>query len=164
MEEQDLDMKLYELSFHIDPNLGEEGAEKKFEKILADISKAGGKIERNEKPLLQPLAYPIAKAGRGMKEWCENSYFGSLVFETNISEMQKLETELKNDSDFLRFLIVSLTKVALSEMGKRKIERREERMEERTPPQTSSKVPVVAEALKATSEEELDKKIEEMVA
>lgn len=160
VEEQDLETKLYELSFHIDPALGEEGAGKKFEKLQTDLSKAGGKIEKSEKPLLWALAYPIAKAGRGMKQWCNNSYFGWLVFETTISEIKKLETELKEDSDFLRFLVVRLTKEALAEMGKRKIERREERVEGKT----SSEVLPVVEALKATSNEELDKKIEEMVA
>lgn len=90
------DKKLYELTYIISDSLDEKKAISMAEKIKQLLP--NGQIKSENFWGRRKLAYPIKKR--------EFGYYVTLVFETEPSKIEALESKLKAEEDVIRYLIV----------------------------------------------------------
>lgn len=100
------ELRVYEVSMHVVPSLGEEGAQAEFAAIGKDIVKAGGKILNEEVPALFTLAYPMQRDIDRKRFTFTTSYFGWMKFETTPEAAHALKTALETRETLIRFLVI----------------------------------------------------------
>ena len=88
---------LYESVFVFSGQLSPKLAEDKLKETLEIIKKAGGKILKQESWGLRSLAYKIKKNSKG--------YYYMINSEAEASAFSSFNIKMKQDDDFLRFLI-----------------------------------------------------------
>lgn len=153
-EENNDEKKLYELTFHILPTFSEVEVEEKANEISSLVEKIDGVLKLSQKPLPRALAYEIAKPGAGKKEFFDNSFFGSFVFEAETSKIESLQKGLKKLNFILRYLLIEVPKETLTPKERRIPQSHKEEAKRTDTP--------IADA-KPINEEELDKTIEQLV-
>jgi len=88
----------YELAFHLRPDLEETESKDKARKLEEILTALGGQIALSREPKKQHLSYPINHQKYG--------YFGTISFRAPTDEVIKLDSQLKLDTDVLRFMLV----------------------------------------------------------
>jgi ribosomal protein S6 len=96
------DLTVYELGFHIAPNISEEVVGNVVETLKKGILDLGGNIASEEAPKLVPLAYAIGKH--------EKAYFGWVKFEMEPGNISKLNVFTQARKEVVRFLIIKSDK------------------------------------------------------
>jgi len=128
---------MYELTYIINPNLSEQEVVTQTDKVAGFINELGGEIIKKDSTIKKrKLSYPIKKEKEG--------YFISLDFQLSPSQLEKLNHQLKQEKDILRYLIISKK---IQKLKPIKVEKFKEKITERP------KVKL----------EELDKKLEELL-
>lgn len=93
------ELKTYELSFHIDPDLEELDAMNGFQELSEFISKNGGIIGGGSKnPRRIRLSYPVRKK--------QAAYFGTLNLSAAPEVIEKITAQLKLRNDIIRYLLL----------------------------------------------------------
>lgn len=110
MEEKETKTHVYELSFHLAPEIGDENVAKEFGDIKALIEAHGGVCFSEEMPTLIPLAYEIEKKIDNKKETYTKSYFGWIKFELSAENLLSLKTKLETMHVIVRFLLIKTVK------------------------------------------------------
>ena len=91
-------MRKYEMMVIVDPDLGEEGIEKKIIEIKEYIEKNGAKLESIEEWGHKKFAYPIKKKDEG--------YYAIFYFEAEPEFSLELRRKIELDREILRHIIL----------------------------------------------------------
>ena len=115
--------RIYEICFHIEPNLSEKEAETIFKDVENLIKKSGGESVDFETPKHMELMYPIRsqeRAGNDPYERFNSSYFASLKFSLPVDGVNEVKTEVDKNKSIFRSILFETTKeshrVAMPEM------------------------------------------------
>jgi len=150
-ESNEKELKIYELGYHLVPELAESAVAEEVGFLNTLIFDTLGGVEiASEMPKPFELAYPMEKRIGGRIEKYTRAHFGWIKFELSQDKLKDLEKALKDDSKIIRFLVIKT--VRENTMLVKKISSR---------PSEASKKKDLAEP--AMTEEELDKTIEELV-
>lgn len=150
-------VQVYELGYHIVSTVAEENLPKEVETLKAVVLKDGGSLVSEGEPKLINLAYPMTKSVANIKKKFTTAYFGWLKFETKSELMPSIKKAVDENSNVLRYLLIKTVrentmftpKLTVRAPGKEEV--------------VKAKKSIKTSETKATSVEELDKSIDELV-
>lgn len=134
-EEISSEPRVYELAFHLDPELSEGDAKKAYEAIKEVITAKGTIVAEGEPEKVQ-LAYTISRSENAGRRDFDSAYFSWIAYETDGEGHEAATQATKNEKRIIRFLDIRTTKDA----AKHSAEMRElrERAPEKPPEETVS--------------------------
>ncbi len=132
------DTNIYEVGYHLLPTLAEDTIPAHAAAVKALITDAGGEVISEGLPELKNLAYPVEKQTK--------AYFGWIKFSVAPEEIGKIKVSLDASKTILRHLIIGTVKESTLIADKEK------------------RSPKPEGASDKAKEEELDKKIDSLVA
>ena len=150
---------IYEIGFHVVPNLDEAGAAKAAEIIRAAVEKGDAEIISEGAPTRVRLAYTIERATAGHREKFDEAYFGFIKFATEREHVSGLETTLRANRDIMRYLLVETIREDLVNAP-----RRATFASDRLEGETIKKPAAAPEKTGEVSEEDLNKSIDALVS
>lgn len=103
-------MKIYELTYIISPDVASEEAEAKAKELESAITGRQGLILKQSNPVAKALSYPIKKRASG--------FLGSLEFQLEPESLLELKEIIGKDSAIARYMVI------IKEPAKPKKERR----------------------------------------
>ncbi len=106
MEEKEPKTQVYELGFHLSPDIGDENVAKEFGDIKALIEEAGGTFISEEAPHSMPLAYDMEKVIANKKNTYSKAYFGWVKFELTSDKLAAIKIKLDEMVTVIRFLLI----------------------------------------------------------
>ena len=154
----DIDPRVYELVYHIIPDVSEEEAPREAAAIKEFIKEHGGTVISEEAPKHIDLAYDMFRTENGKKERFETAHFGGIKFEMDPTNVIEVKNVLDSNKNILRHIIFKTVKEntrAEIRLPQVRSERKHEAPLKVTPKKEEQSVPV--------SEEALDKSIKEIV-
>lgn len=131
---------MYELTYIINPDLSEQEVVTQTDKVAGFINELDGEIKKESPIQKRKLSYPIKKEKEG--------YFISLDFQLSSDKLEKLNHQLKQEKDILRYLIISKK---IQKIRPMRVKKFKERIKVAERPKEKVKL------------EELDKKLEELL-
>jgi ribosomal protein S6 len=149
--------QVYELGYHIVSTVAEENLPKEVEALKAIVLKDGGSLVSEGEPKLINLAYSMTKSVADIKKKFNTAYFGWIKFETKSELMPMIKKAVDAYPNVLRYLLIKT--VRENTMFTPKLNVRSANKEE-TP---KAKKSIKTEEKKATSVEDIDKSIDELV-
>jgi small subunit ribosomal protein S6 len=105
-----MDLRLYELTFVLDPQLEQNQIDEIVQKIESLITDSKGEIEKKDLWGKRRLAYEIKKRQYG--------FYIYLLFKSPVDVIDKIERDFKLNESVLRFLTIRLSKAAIKQMEK----------------------------------------------
>lgn len=135
LDENDREARVYELGFHLDPNLPTEGVKRAYEDVRSVIMGKGSIVAEGE-PQKIPLAYTISRAETGGRRDFDSAYFSWIVYETNPVAHAEVVKHASGTTDIIRFIDVLTTK----EAGRHASEMRELALKEPQPAEDHEEV------------------------
>lgn len=101
---------VYELAFHINPNLSETEVGKTFENLKKSILESGASIITESNPRRVDLAYTISVKNEEGSQDFNQGMFGWVAYE-GLSENQKaIEEAVSDEKNIFRHLVILTTK------------------------------------------------------
>lgn len=143
-EEEVLDegeVRVYELGFHLDPELPSEEVKKAYQAVQELISSKGALIAEGEPQMVQ-LAYTISRQETSGRRDFNSAYFCWIAYETTSAKHAEVLTSVNANKHMVRFIDLVTTKDA----ARHAVELRE----------FSLKSPEPVEEPEATADVELD--------
>ena len=113
-EEMDADhaeLRVYELGFHIDPELGAEESKKVYQGIRSRMEAVGTIVAEGEPQKIQ-LAYTISRSETGGRRDFDASYFAWIAYETDGKGHETIAEAARAESRIFRFLDLRTDKEA----------------------------------------------------
>lgn len=113
-EQNDADhaeLRVYELGFHIDPELTADEAKKAYQGVRA-VAEAAGPIIAEGEPTKIPLAYTVSRGEVAGRRDFDSSFFAWIAYEANGEGHEKVVAAAKADSRIFRFLDIRTDKDA----------------------------------------------------
>ena len=152
-DEMTKDMRVYELGYHLVPSIAPENVATEIAVFKDMITKMGGSIIAEEVAKEFSLAYEIRKTIANKKERFSTSYFGWVKFELDSESVLELKKSLDLNTKVIRFLIIKTVKENTL-------------ISKRVPREYTKKryTPKVDEAGVEVNAEEVDKKLDELLA
>ncbi|HEY4512096.1 MAG TPA: 30S ribosomal protein S6 [Candidatus Paceibacterota bacterium] len=147
-------VKVYEISFHILPFVGEENVAHEVSKIKDALDKIKAVVISEDFPRLRVLAYPITKVIKGDKKICNEAYFGWVKFEASTEVVNVLKGEVEELPNVIRYLIMKTVRENTL-YGAKFVRDKEIKRERKEEQKTAAKVQI--------NQEELDKTIDSLV-
>ncbi len=149
--EEILNKKVYELGYHMLPNLSEEELAKAVDSIKKNLENLKAEIISEQYPQMTNLAYDIVKEIDNKNHKFANAYFGWVKFEIEASKVEDLNQAVDKNLNIIRFLLIKTVrentlsgiKIANKSSSKRHVSE--------------------VEATTPIDEVEVDKKIDEMI-
>jgi ribosomal protein S6 len=154
MNEKDNDNLVYEVGFHLLPNIDESNVPVEALNIKSIVEENGGVIISEEMPKMTALSYDISKVIDTKRQKFSKAYFGWVKFEMDPSKILNVKTKVENLTNVLRSIIVKTVKEDTMHVHKIPMFRKENPKEEKG--EDIVEKPKVSEA-------ELDKSIDELV-
>lgn len=151
--------KIYELGYHLSPDIKESDIESEVATIKSVIEKNGGSFIAEEAPKKIALIYTIVQSESSKKKKFNNAYFGWVKFETQAGAMGDIKKALDENKNIIRFLIINT--VRESTIAPKRVLL--ERVVVETPKKISKPIEKKEEKKTPISDEELDRTIEELV-
>lgn len=111
-EEMDADHaepRVYELGFHIDPELSQEDAKKTYQGIRAKAEAAGSIVAEGEPSKIQ-LAYTVSRGETGGRRDFDSSFFAWIAYEATGQVHEVVLLAAKTDTRIFRFLDIRTDK------------------------------------------------------
>ena len=149
--------QVYELGYHIVSTVAEENLPKEVETLKAIVLKDGGSLVSEGEPKLINLAYSMTKSVADTKKKFNTAYFGWLKFETKSELMPMIKKAVDANDHVLRYLLIKTVRENTLFTPKLNV-----RTVEKEAPK--AKKSIKTDEVKATSIEDIDKSIEELVA
>lgn len=149
--------QVYELGYHIVSTVAEENLPKEVETLKAIVLKDGGSLVSEGEPKLINLAYSMTKSVADTKKKFNTAYFGWIKFETKSELMPMIKKAVDANDHVLRYLLIKTVRENTMYTPKLTV---------RTPGKDEApkaKKSVKTNEVKATSMEDIDKSIEELV-
>ena len=97
---------LYEVGFHVPPNLPEEAVSGEVGKIKDAIISRQGVIVSEGTPQRMNLAYRLPRVIENARTFFDSAYFGCVRFEMLPHELASFEQEMKNNLSVIRFILM----------------------------------------------------------
>ncbi len=145
LEDSGAEPRVYELGFHLDPELPTEEVKKAYQAVREVISGKGTIVAEGE-PIKVPLAYTISRQEVAGRRDFDSAYFSWIVYETLATSHAEILTAVNADTHIVRFIDLITTKDA----ARHALEMRE----------ISMKMPEPAEDVDAVADAELDVALE----
>jgi ribosomal protein S6 len=108
-EETSSDPRVYELGFHLDPELSETEAKKAYGSLKATIEENGAVIAEGEPEKIQ-LAYTISRSENSGRRDFDAAYFGWIAYEANGVGHEAIADAARLEKCIIRFLDIRTTK------------------------------------------------------
>lgn len=161
---QDDERSSYELAFHILPTVAEGEVSGVFEKVKAQIIKAGGECFIEEGAERIDLVYPIVKHIEGKNRDFTSAYFGWIRFRLMAEALGKLIEEVEHEPNILRHIVIKLTKLEEAHPFKFHENRKTVKMVEvfNEEVETLKETPTEDEESAEVSDEELEESLEKI--
>lgn len=144
---------VYEIGFHLVPQIGEEGVSSAVETIRKQLGDS--EIIAEGYPQKMTLAYVVERSAHGKVEKYSESYFGHIKFAADREHIQALREALSGMDEIMRYLLVETTREDLTAKAPRATF-----ASDRLEGETIKKPAAPAEKGGEVSEEELQKSIE----
>lgn len=109
--ENEADVRVYELGFHLDPELPTEGVKKAYQAIRDLISTKGTIVAEGEPQMLQ-LAYTISRQETAGRRDFSSAYFCWIAYETTALPHADVLAAANADKNMVRFIDLVTTKDA----------------------------------------------------
>ncbi|KND46825.1 MAG: hypothetical protein AB199_00090 [Parcubacteria bacterium C7867-004] len=103
--------RVYELGFHIDPELPQEEVKKTYQSLREKAVSAGSVVAEGE-PQKIPLAYTIFRSEHAGRRDFDSAYFAWVAYETDNAGHEAVLAAVKAENRVIRFLDVRTTKDA----------------------------------------------------
>lgn len=151
---EEKELKAYEIGFLLSPVVAEEVLNDTInEELVSLIEEHGGKVQSRTAPEMKTLAYTVTHSVGNERSKYKNAYFGALVFEMSPDQVASLSEALKTSEKVIRTLITIFEKedkpAPRSESASKKVEEKTAKEDEK--------------ATEPVSEEEIDKKIDDLL-
>lgn len=151
--------KIYEIGFNILPLIAEENLAGIVTSLKDILENQGAIVVTEEFPKLRPLAYTIRKALGGKYQKFNSAYFGWVKFEAPVENAKAIEKAFALNENILRSLLIATVRESTLAPQKAFMPK-----EPKAPVKTGVPLGIKTEAKTPVSEEELDKKIDQLVA
>ena len=151
-------VQVYELGYHIVSTVAEENVPKEVQILKDTVLKDGGSLISEGEPKLINLAYSMTKSVADVKKKFTSAYFGWIKFETKSELMPAIKKAVDGNPNVLRYLLIKTVRENTLFTPKLNIRTTVEKEAPKV------KKPIKTEEKKATSMEDIDKSIEELVA
>lgn len=152
-------LRVYEVGYHIAPDVKEEELEKFIGTIRSVIEQAGGSFIAEGAPALMRLAYPMETRMGEKRTEHDRGYFGWIKFESPVEVARTLEQSLRAIPQFMRTIVFETVR----EDTRAKMKAPQLREVKRTDTiKTVTRRP--EEATAPVSEEQLEKALEDITA
>ena len=102
-EVQEGSARVYELGFHLDPELAVEEVKKAYNEIRAVIAKSGEVVAEGE-PEKVALAYTISRQETSGRRDFDSAYFAWVAYEAPIASHEEIVAAVKGNSKIVRFI------------------------------------------------------------
>lgn len=109
MDTDHAEARVYELGFHIDPELPVEEAKKVYQEIRAKIDSVGSIVAEGEPQKIQ-LAYTISRTETAGRRDFDASFFAWIAYETNGEGHEAVALTAREEKRIFRFLDIRTTK------------------------------------------------------
>jgi len=103
--------RVYELGFHLDPELPVEEMKKAYQAIRETISAKGEVVAEGEPQMIQ-LAYTISRQDTTGRRDFNSAYFSWIAYETSAPQHAEVLTTVSADKRIIRFIDLITTKDA----------------------------------------------------
>lgn len=130
-EDSGTEPRVYELGFHLDPELPTEEVKKAYQEIRKFVEEMGTLVAEGEPEKIQ-LAYTISRQDTGGRRDFDSAYFAWIVYETTPLKHDEVITSADVDKRIVRFIDLLTTKdaarhsVEMHELSMKAPERAEE--------------------------------------
>lgn len=168
--EDESEVQIYELGFHIVPTVEESKLSGDVDSIKSLIEKSGGTFISEEFPKKINLAYTIVKDIDGHRHKADEAYFGWIKFEIKKDSVLNIKKEMDANKSILRFLIIKTVKEStlipksmISSKAETSNNVKLKKAPKIIPTIISTPKYVIKKDKAPVSEEELDKTIEELI-
>jgi ribosomal protein S6 len=111
LEDTGTEPRVYELGFHIDPELPVEEAKKTYQAIRELVEDKGTIVAEGE-PEKIPLAYTISRQEVAGRRDFDSAYFSWIAYETTPPVHAEILTAASSDKHIIRFIDLLTTKDA----------------------------------------------------
>lgn len=154
-------MRLYEISYLVSPALADDKASSAILSLKDLLAGKNAAVSAEESPKFRRLAYPIrAPSVGGKKQVFDSASFGWIRFEAEAEVIGEAKKLLASSSGIIRFLIV---KADAPEPQKIFTSRPLQHVEPAVSASEKQEASNATESKVVVSEEELDRKIDELV-
>ena len=109
VEDAGAEPRVYELGFHIDPELPIEEVKKTY-KSLHDLLSSKGTVVAEVEPQKIQLAYTISRQDVANRRDFNSAYFGWIVYETTAAQHAEVITAAGANKSIIRFIDLITTK------------------------------------------------------
>lgn len=109
LEENGSEARVYELGFHLDPELPIEEVKKAYQMVREFISENGTIVADGEPQKIQ-LAYTISRHETSGRRDFDSAYFAWIVYESPAESHAKIITMVSEDKKIIRFIDLLTTK------------------------------------------------------
>jgi ribosomal protein S6 len=110
--ENSAEARVYELGFHMDPELPQEEAKKTYQALKDLITNSSGTIVAEGDPEKIALAYTISRMETTGRRDFNSAYFAWIAYEVEGSGHAALMEAMKNDPRMVRYIDLRTTKEA----------------------------------------------------
>lgn len=115
-EEEALDVeaeaRVYELGFHLDPDLPSEGVKKAYQVIREQIEAVGGTLVAEGEPQMIQLAYTMSRQETGGRRDFSSAYFAWIAYEATTAAHAEVVAAAGANKSLVRFIDLVTTKEA----------------------------------------------------
>lgn len=109
LEADHAELRVYELGFHLDPDLSEGDAKKAYQGIREVIAGAGSVVAEGTPQKIQ-LAYTVSRTEQSVRRDFDSSFFAWVAYETDGPGHEKVQEAAKGENRIFRFIDVRTDK------------------------------------------------------
>jgi len=102
--------RVYELGFHLDPELPSEEVKKAYQALRGIIAERGGEVIAEGEPHKIQLAYTISRQETGGRRDFDSAFFCWIAYETTQDMHDEILAAAKSDTRIVRFIDLITTK------------------------------------------------------
>ena len=111
LDDEGFEPRVYELGFHLDPELPTEKVKKAYQTIREFIAEKGAVVAESESQKI-PLPYTISRQETSGRRHFDSAFFAWIVYETSASDHAEILKMASADKSIIRFIDLLTTKVA----------------------------------------------------
>ena len=111
LEETGSEPRVYELGFHLDPELPTEEVKKEYQATRSLIAKKGGIVAEGDPEKIQ-LSYTISRQETSGRRDFDSAYFAWIVYEASAEDHAEVLTAANSNKRIIRFIDLVTTKDA----------------------------------------------------
>ena len=108
LDEAGAEPRVYELGFHLDPELAQEDVKSNYQTVRDFIANLGTVIAEGE-PVKIPLAYTISRMDTTGRRDFNSGFFCWISYETDAAGHEKVATMARENTRIIRFLDIRST-------------------------------------------------------